>query len=370
MYFVLVPHVGESIYNHTIIGGNIMKKMKKLLSFAATGLLSLSLLSACSGGDEGSENAGGSGSGEAKPVSLRLAHNQPEDHPIHTSLTELTKLTDENSDGNVQVEVFPNGQLGQERDVIELVKSGTLDMAKVSASALEAFDASYAIFSLPYVFQSEEHYHNVMDNSEAVQEIFQGTKDDGFVAIGWYDGGQRSIYTANKKVESPADMKGMKIRVQESPTSISMIKAMGGAPTPMSFGEVYTSLQQGVIDGAENNETALTNNKHGEVAKAYTYTEHQYVPDVLIVSTNTWEKLSEEQQKSIQDAAKASSESHKDVWDNAVEKSIQASEEMGVTFYTIDKKAFIDAATPLHETYKSQSEANAKHFDDFQSYIK
>lgn len=346
-----------------------MMKMKKLFSMAATGILSLSLLAACGANNTGKDNAEAEG-GSAKSVSLRLAHNQPEDHPVHTSLMEFATLTDENSGGDVSVEIFPSGQLGQERDVIELVKSGTLDMAKVSASALEAFDSNYAIFSLPYVFQSKEHYHEVMDNSEAVQEIFQGTKDEGFVAIGWYDAGQRSIYTADKKVETPADMSGMKIRVQESPTSISMIEAMGGAPTPMSYGEVYTSLQQGVIDGAENNETALTNSKHGEVAKAYTYTEHQYVPDVLIVSTNMWDKLSEAQQKAIQDAANASSESHKDVWTKAIEESIKASEEMGVTFYTIDKQAFIDAATPLHETFKAENENNAKYFDDFQSHLK
>lgn len=342
-------------------------KMKKLLSIAATGVLSLSLLAACSSGSGGNEK---SDADSEKAVSLRLAHNQPEDHPIHTSLMEFSKLTDENSEGNVKIEVFPNGQLGQERDVIELVKSGTLDMAKVSAGALEAFDENFTIFSLPYVFQSQEHYYNVMDNSEAVQEIFEGTRDDGFVGIGWYDSGQRSIYTTDKKVESPADMKGLKIRVQESPTSISMIEAMGGAPTPMSFGEVYTSLQQGVLNGAENNETALTNNKHGEVSKAYTYTEHQYVPDVLIISTKVLDKLSDDQLKAIQDAAKASSESHKDVWAEAVEKSIKESEEMGVTFYTIDKQAFIDAATPLHEEYKAKSEENQKFFDDFQSYIK
>lgn len=342
-------------------------KMKKILSIAATSILSLSLLAACGSGSTGGNSKEG---GSEKAASLRLAHNQPEDHPVHTSLMEFSKLSEENSDGSVKVEVFPNGQLGQERDVIELVKSGTLDMAKVSASALEAFDSNYAIFSLPYVFQSKEHYHEVMENSEAVQEIFQGTKDEGFVAIGWYDAGQRSIYTTDKKVESPADMSGMKIRVQESPTSISMIEAMGGAPTPMSYGEVYTSLQQGVIDGAENNETALTNSKHGEVSKAYTYTEHQYVPDVLIVSTNMWDKLSEDQQKAIQDAATASSESHKDVWNKAVEESIKASEEMGVTFYTIDKQAFIDAAAPLHETFKAENETNTKYFDDFQSHLK
>src|SRR5690606_19084467 len=127
-----------------------------------------------------------------------------------------------------------------------------------------------------------------MDNSKAVKEIFEGTKDEGWFAIGWYSAGGRSIYTKNKKVETPEDMKGLKIRVQESPTSISMIRAMGGSATPMAFGEVYTALQQGIIDGAENNEMGLTANKHGEVAKQWSYTEHQFVPDVLIINTKAW----------------------------------------------------------------------------------
>lgn len=340
-------------------------KFKKGFTIASLGLSSMLLLAAC--GDDTASSSSSEG-GEAKDVSLRLAHNQGEDHPIHTSLEELTELAAENSADSVDIGLFPNGQLGDERGVIELVKSGTLDMAKVSASALESFDSNYAIFSLPYVFQSEEHYFNVMDNSEAVQEIFQNTKDEGFFALGWYTGGQRSIYTADTKVESPADMNGMKIRVQESPTSIAMIEAMGGAPTPMSFGEVYTSLQQGVIDGAENNETGLTSNKHGEVAKAYSYTEHQYVPDVLIVSTSMWEGLSEEQQQAITDAAVESSESHKAVWADAIEQAITDAEEMGVTFYEIDKQPFIDAATPLHETYQSENEDSKRYFEDFQSY--
>lgn len=338
---------------------------KKGFSVATAGVISLLLLSAC-GSDESA--SGGNAEGGGEPVSLRLAHNQPEDHPIHTSLIELTELAAENSGDNVEIELFPNGQLGDERGVIELVKSGTLDMAKVSASALESFDSNYAIFSLPYVFQSEEHYFQVMDNSEAVQEIFQNTRDEGFFAAGWYTGGQRSIYTVDEEVASPADMNGMKIRVQESPTSISMIEAMGGAPTPMSFGEVYTSLQQGVIDGAENNETGLTSNKHGEVAKAYSYTEHQYVPDVLIVSTSMWDGLSEEQQQAITDAAVESSESHKAVWADAITQAITDAEDMGVTFYDIDKQPFIDAATPLHETYQSQNEDSKRYFEDFQSY--
>ena len=342
-------------------------KLKKMLSVAAAGVISLSLLAGC-----GTDNANGDNSkgGATNSVSFRLASNHPEEHPVTPSLREFAKLANEKSDGGIKIDVSPNGVLGQERDVIELVKKGTLEMAKVSASALEGFEKDYSIFSLPYVFQSTEHFYDVMDNSEAVKEIFTKTKDQGWFAIGWYSAGQRSIYTVDKKVETPADLKGLKIRVQESPTSISMIEAMGGSPTPMTFGEVYTALQQGIIDGAENNEMGLTANKHGEVAKAYSYTEHQYVPDVLIVSTKAWEKLSEDQQKELTDAAQESSNSHKDAWAKATTEAQKEAEGMGVTFYTIDKQAFIDAAKPLHEEFKAENENNAKYFDDIQSYVK
>lgn len=343
-------------------------KMKKVFSVAAAGVLSLSLLAACgSGGADSSSSEEGSGT---PSVSFRLASNHPEEHPVTPSLREFTELAKEKTEGSVSLELSPNGILGQERDVIELVKSGTLEMAKVSASALEGFEESYSIFSLPYVFQSTEHFYDVMDNSEAVKEIFNKTKDTGYFAIGWYSGGSRSIYTLDKKVETPADMKGLKIRVQESPTSIAMIEVMGGSPTPMSFGEVYTSLQSGIIDGAENNEMGLTANKHGEVAKQWSYTEHQYVPDVLIISTKAWEKLSEEQQNQLLAAAQESSEAHKERWATAIEEAIVEAKGMGVTFNTIDKTPFIEAAAALHEDYKAKNESNAKYFDDFQSYVK
>ncbi|PSL41565.1 tripartite ATP-independent transporter DctP family solute receptor [Planomicrobium soli] len=335
-------------------------KLRKLLSLSILGSLTGLMLAGCA-----TSNAAGE---DGHSTTLRIAHSLAEDHPIHQSITQFADLAHDNSDGAIGFEVYPNGQLGQERGTIEMVKSGLIDMAKVSASGLESFSSSYSIFSLPYVFQSKEHYYEVMNNSEAVQEIFQSTRDDGFIVINWYDGGQRSIYTADKKVESPADMNGMKIRVQESPTSIAMIKAMGGAPTPMSFGEVYTSLQQGVIDGAESNETALTNSKHGEVSKAYTYTEHQYVPDLLIISTNTWDSLSTEQQQALKDAAAISSESHIDVWAEAIDQAILEAKEMGVAFYEIDKQPFIDAARPLHESYQSQNADYERYFKDFQSY--
>lgn len=199
--------------------------------------------------------------------------------------------------------------------MIQLVKAGVLDIAKVSASSMEQFNSAYAIFSMPYVFESTEQYFAVMNQSEAVQEIFKSTYDQGFFAIGWFDSGSRSIYTTKDgPCEGPADLKGLKIRTQDSPTSIAMIRAMGGSATPMSSGETYTGLQQGIIDGAENNETVLVQDGHGEVCKSYTYTQHQMVPDIVIISTETWESLDETEQSAIVNGMTQGNEAHEAVW--------------------------------------------------------
>lgn len=229
---------------------------------------------------------------------LLVAHSHSEAHPVNVGLQKMTEVASAESD--LTFSVYPNGQLGDNAAMIQLVKAGVLDIAKVSASSMEQFNSAYAIFSMPYVFESTEQYFAVMNQSEAVQEIFKSTYDQGFFAIGWFDSGSRSIYTTKDgPCEGPADLKGLKIRTQDSPTSIAMIRAMGGSATPMSSGETYTGLQQGIIDGAENNETVLVQDGHGEVCKSYTYTQHQMVPDIVIISTETWESLDEAEQSAI-----------------------------------------------------------------------
>lgn len=299
---------------------------------------------------------------------LLVAHSHNENHPVHVGLSYLCDKMEEETD--YEFSIYPNGQLGGNSDMIQMVKAGVLDIAKVSASSLEQFNPAYSIFSLPYVFQSTEHYFKVMEESEAVQEIFRSTYDQGFFAIGWYDSGSRSIYTTKEgPVESPADLKGLKIRTQDSPTSIEMIRNMGGAATPMSSGEVYTSLQQGIIDGAENNETVLVDDGHGEVAKSYTYTQHQYTPDIVIISTETWESMSEEDQQKLLDAMDESFWKHEEKWLEIVDRNIEGAKEMGVQFYEIDKTPFIEAVQKQHEDFCAQSEDNARYLADFLSYV-
>ncbi|MCI8880998.1 MAG: TRAP transporter substrate-binding protein [Clostridiaceae bacterium] len=331
-----------------------MKPIKRILAGMAAAV-SLLALSGCS-------------SQGLDPNHLLVAHSHNENHPVNVG---MTALCDEVS-GKTQYtfSIYPNGQLGGNEDMIQMVKAGVLDIAKVSSSSLEQFNPAYAIFSLPYTFQSTEHYFRTMRESEAVQEIFRSTYDDGFIAIGWFDSGARSIYTTKDgPCETPDDLRGLKIRTQGSPTSIEMINNMGGAATPMSSGEVYTSLQQGIIDGAENNETVLVDDGHGEVAKSYTYTQHQYTPDIVIISVETWESMSEADQQAVLDAMDNAWEAHEEKWLEIVDRNIEGAKEMGVQFYTIDKTPFIEAVASQQQEFCAASEDNARYFADFLSYV-
>lgn len=279
---------------------------------------------------------------------LLVAHSHSEAHPVNVGLQKMTEVASAESD--LTFSVYPNGQLGDNAAMIQLVKAGVLDIAKVSASSMEQFNSAYAIFSMPYVFKS--------------------TYDQGFFAIGWFDSGSRSIYTTKDgPCEGPADLKGLKIRTQDSPTSIAMIRAMGGSATPMSSGETYTGLQQGIIDGAENNETVLVQDGHGEVCKSYTYTQHQMVPDIVIISTETWESLDEAEQSAIVNGMTQGNEAHEVVWQDLVQENIDGAKEMGVQFYTIDKTAFIEATQSLRDEFCAKSADNARYYEDFLSYV-
>lgn len=332
-----------------------MKTMMKRLIAGTLAAAAVAALSGCSGGVQ-------------DPKHLLVAHGHGEWHPVNIGLTTFAEAVEEKTDYTFSV--YPNGQLGDDSAMVQLVKAGVLDVAKVSAGALEQFNPAYSIFSVPYVFQSTEHYFNTMNNSEAVQEIFNSTRDDGFIAIGWFDSGARSIYTTKEgPVESPKDLNGLKIRTMNSPTSVEMINNMGGSATPMSSGEVYTSLQQGILDGAENNETVLVDDGHGEVCKSYTYTQHQYLPDIVIMSIETYDSMSEEDRQVVYDAMKEAWQAHEDEWLQVVERNKEGAEEMGVQFYEIDKTPFIEACKPQQEEFCAQSEDNARYFADFQSYL-
>ncbi|WP_316858460.1 TRAP transporter substrate-binding protein [uncultured Cohaesibacter sp.] len=291
----------------------------------------------------------------ASAVTLKISHNNPEDHPVHKSMEFMAERAKELSGGSVKIRVYANAQLGTQRESMELVQNGTLAMAKSNASELEAFEESYSALNLPYLFTSEDQFFNAL-GGEIGDDILMASKDKGFIGLTYYYEGARSFY-ANKAINSPADLKGMKIRVQPSPSAIRMVELLGGNPTPITWGELYSALKQGVVDGAENNPTAMTTARHGEVSKVFSKDEHTMIPSVLVMSTKKWDKLTEEEQKAVKQAADESMVYHRKLWNEIVTKEIEkAKTDLGVTFVEVDKAPFVEAVMPMHEELAASSE--------------
>ena len=290
--------------------------MKKLAAIAAVLSLSLSMLSGC-----GNESAASSQEATAEnPMVLTLSHGLSETHTVHIAMEEFAEEVKEKTKGRIQIKIFPNGQLGSETESMEQLNAGVIAMTKVAAPNLATFEEGYNTFGLPYIFDDEEDFYQVMD-SDAMEDFFLSTEDEGFVTLTYYTSGARSFYTKNTPIRTPEDLKGLKIRVQDMESQTDMMKALGGTPVAMSYGDVYTSLQTGIIDGTENNETALTTGKHGEICKYYSLDQHAMIPDVMVMSSKIWKQISKEDQEIILQAAHDSTESHKVMWEEAIDEA-------------------------------------------------
>lgn len=286
---------------------------------------------------------------------VRIALGQSETHPQYLGLVAFQEYVEERLGDRFQVQIFPNEILGSAQKAIELTQTGAIDFVVAGTANLETFADVYEVFSMPYLFDSMEAYHRVMENRDYMEQVYASTEEAGFEVLTWYNAGTRNFY-AKKPIRKPEDLKGMKIRVQQSPASVKMMQAFGAAASPMSFGEVYTAIQQGVIDGAENNELALTNNKHGEVAKYYTYNMHQMVPDMLVGNVRFLDGLSEEERRVFEEAALISTEVELEEWDKQVEEARKkARDEMGVEFIETDVESFKSRVLPLHREMLSKN---------------
>ena len=280
---------------------------------------------------------------------IRISHAQSETHPEHLGLLAFKEYVEERLGDKYEVQIFPNEILGSAQKAIELTQTGAIDFVVAGTANLETFADVYEIFSMPYLFDSEDVYKTVMEDSDYMEQVYESTDEAGFRVVTWYNAGTRNFY-AKTPIRTPEDLKGKKIRVQQSPASVSMVNSFGAAAAPMGFGEVYTAIQQGVIDGAENNELALTNNKHGEVAKYYSYNKHQMVPDMLVANLKFLEGLSPEEYQIFKDAAALSTEVEMKELDKSIEEAKKiATEDMGVEFIDVDVDAFKEKVLPLHE---------------------
>ena len=282
---------------------------------------------------------------------LKMGHALDVEHPVHKAMVFMAEKLEEKSGGKVILQIYPGEQLGSEREMIEQVQMGLLDITKVSTSPLESFIPSMSVFSVPYLFRDSEHLWNVLEGPVG-KTLLQAGEEKGLKGLCYYDAGSRSFYTKEKPIMGPSDLEGMKIRVQESKTSMQMIQELGASPTPIAWGELYTSLQQGVVDGAENNPPSFYRSGHYEVCKHYSLDEHTMVPDIVLISAKTWNKLPADVQKMVQETADESVTYQKQLWKEDTEKALEMVQKNGVKIYNPDKSSFREKVKQMHESYK------------------
>ncbi|MCV9967105.1 TRAP transporter substrate-binding protein [Pararhizobium sp. BT-229] len=289
------------------------------------------------------------GAASAETV-LRSSDTHPDGYPTVEAVKYLGELLKERTAGRYGIEVFHSAQLGEEKDTIEQVRSGVIDMNRVSMGPFNGLIPETTVPSLPYIFRSVDHMRKVLDGDVGT-DILAAFEPHGLVALAFYDGGARSFYNSKKPIASKEDLNGMKFRVMQSDIFVDMVNALGANATPMPYGEVYSAIETGVIDGAENNFPSYDTAKHAEVAKYYSLDEHLMVPEVLVISKASWDKLSPEDQTILRQAAKDSVIKQRELWDAKEKESRAKVEAAGSTISTPDKQPFIDAMVPVYEKH-------------------
>lgn len=284
-------------------------------------------------------------------VTLRSSDTHPEGYPTVVAVQKMGEMLEERTGGRLCIEVFHSAQLGQEKDTIEQTQFGVIDMNRVSLGPFNNIIEETQVPSLPYIFRSVEHMHKVMDGPVG-QQILDAFSGHDLVGLAFYDGGSRSFYNSQKPINSMADLAGMKFRVMQSDMFVDMVAALGANATPMPYGEVYSSIQTGVIDGAENNWPSYDSSGHFEVAKYYTLDQHLIVPEVLVMAKSSFDKLSAEDQEIVRQAARDSVPVMRELWEAREKESEARVREAGVEIVTdIDKTPFIEAMVPVYQKY-------------------
>lgn len=281
---------------------------------------------------------------------LRSSDTHPDGYPTVEAVEYFGELVKERTGGRYAVEVYHSAQLGEEKDTIEQVRSGVIELNRVSMAPFNGLVKESIVPALPYIFRSEDHMHKVMDG-EIGDEIAKAFEPHGLVVLAYYDAGARSFYNSKKPISSVADLAGMKFRVIQSDIFVDMVAALGANATPMPYGEVYSSIETGVIDGAENNFPSYDTAKHAEVAKHYSLDEHTILPEVFVMNKAAWDKLTPDDQAIFKQAGKDSIDRQRELWQAKVAESRANVEKLGAQITTPDKQGFIDAMAPVYEKH-------------------
>lgn len=289
--------------------------------------------------------------GAAAARDFRSAEVHPADYPTTQAVQYMGKLVAERSKGKLGVKVYASGALGTEKDTIEQLRIGALDMTRINVAPLNSVVPETIVAALPFLFRDTAHMRKVLDGPIG-EEILKAMESQGLVGLAFYDSGSRSFYTVKKPIRTLADMKGLKVRVQQSDLFVAMIQALGANATPMPYGEVYTALKTGIVDAAENNWPSYESSRHFEAAKYYNLSEHSLVPEMLVFSKKVWDTLPREDQALLRAAARDSVPYMRKLWDEREVKSRQVVEKAGIQAVTLaNKKEFVDAMAPVYAKF-------------------
>lgn len=291
---------------------------------------------------------------KVKTQVLKVAFNQSENHPQYKALTKFSNQLEEQTKGAYKLEISPNALLGDQRATAELVQNGVIQMSVVGNPVVESFNKDFSVIGLPYLYDNLEHQKKVF-LSDVLEPLFKSVSSSGFEVIGVFTAGARCLYT-DKPMMKPEDLKGYKFRVMQSDTMKKMVDYMGGIGTPMGQGEVYTAVQQGVIEGGENNEVTYVDLKHYEIAPYFSYTNHLMVPDLIIINEKLYNGMSSENRKIFDDLMKQTIENEFEVWNENVEAAKKIAIENGAKFIEVDIKPFQERVKPLQEEVANSSE--------------
>jgi tripartite ATP-independent transporter DctP family solute receptor len=331
-----------------------MKTRNKLLmGTLMTVLLAGTALTGCGGAKDKDTAAGGDKKAEGPKYTFRLAETHPPDYPTTIGDKKFAELVNQKSNGRIKVDVFPSSQLGEEKAVLEQVQLGAIEFSRTSSGTLGGFSKSYEAFSLPYIFENDKHLWKFLD-SETGAKLLDSLESSRMKGLAYYSSGARSFYS-NKPVKTLADLKGQKIRVIQNKVNIDLISALGANATPMPYGQVFSSLQTGVIDAAENNYPSYYTSNHFQQAKHFILDKHQMVPEVLVISKVTWDKLSKEDKDIIKQAAVESVKTQREEWEKFEKESAEKIKAAGVTITEVtDLKPWQDAVKPVIDKYRTE----------------
>lgn len=285
---------------------------------------------------------------EADTTVLRVAHSLDTASPVHQALLRFGERLHELSDGTMAMDIYPSNQLGDERATIELLQLGTLDVSKVSSGVMENFVPEMGVFSLPYLFRDRNHLWQTL-NGPVGEELLESAEPYRMLGVVYYDAGFRSFYINGTDVQTPDDLAGLKIRVIPSPVFIRTINLLGGSATPLAFSEVYGALQQGIVDGAENNPPSLYGMGHYQQVTHYVLDEHSAPPDVLLVSTHRWNRMSEQQRGWFRQAAAESVTFQRELWLRYERAALDSVRAAGVEIVEVDKAPFRSVVAPIYD---------------------